>query len=72
MAPLAYTQTYCSEACRDADRSAHGLLCVGPCDAGDPLVEFKMHAVATSGEAFLLVAKAIVAVCVCVCLSFCL
>ena len=55
-------QTYCSEACRGADRGPHGLLCVGPCEAGDALVEFKLHAVASSGEAFLLVAKAIAAV----------
>ena len=49
---------FCSPGCRDAAARWHALLCTGGCDEGDPIYEFRRHAM-RSHESFLLAANAL-------------
>ena len=49
---------FCSPTCRDAAARWHALLCTGGCDEGNPIYEFRRHAM-RSHESFLLAANAL-------------
>ena len=49
---------FCSPGCRDAAARWHALLCTGGCDEGNPIYEFRRHAM-RSHESFLLAANAL-------------